>query len=153
KHLDSRKEQTQAGGKTERAGVVVRLRRDNHLVPAVPLHEQHLVTELAAGDAIDREVAEHRGGLQVGECIAEHRVVAAARGSERGGGQETGGVNLRGGLIGRIAGVGPRAGAISMESSHCEGPTIPSASSPKSDAKRCTPAATHPSTGMLRREA
>src|SRR6202030_2357707 len=66
-----------SGRELHGSGFNVRLWIDYHLLAAVPLDQQHAMTDLASGHTIDREVAEERAAAEVGKCLANlHRVEA-----------------------------------------------------------------------------
>ena len=52
---------------------------DDDLAPAMPLDNQHAMTELTSGYAIDREVAEKSRGAQIGKSLADFRGLEAVR--------------------------------------------------------------------------
>src|SRR5258706_10256736 len=79
---------------------------DDHFAAGVPLHEQHRVTELAAGDAIDREITEESRGAKFGKRVANFCGVETARVVDRGDSEQSGGVRLCRWIVGSVDATG-----------------------------------------------
>src|ERR1700722_15176789 len=85
----------------QRASFDVRLGIDYHLLAAMPLDQKHTMTDLASGDAIDREVTEECGGAKIGKSFADFRRLEALRIFDRSFGHKCSGVRLRRGVVAR----------------------------------------------------
>src|SRR5271156_6935412 len=92
-------DQTPSGGKLDRAGFGMRLRFDDRLAAHVPLHQQHLMRDLAARYAIDREVTVERAGAHLAERVAHPALVERIARAYRGASDKPGGVSLRRGIV------------------------------------------------------
>src|SRR5580698_3505944 len=68
-------------GKLQGAGFNMRLRVDHHLLSAMPLDQQHAMTDLPPGHAIDGKVAEEGGGTKIGKRFANFHRIEAPRDS------------------------------------------------------------------------
>src|ERR1700722_2604830 len=65
----------------------------------MPLNQQHAMADLAAADAIDREVTEESVSAKVGKSLADFRGIEALRDFYRRGGQQSRRKRLRGRIV------------------------------------------------------